>query len=85
MTAPGGKPDAKSRGAVRSLVSEIIVSPVDGDAIPVEVRGRMSALVTDPTFEVGGAMVAEEATARCSVEFLCIPVFPYFYIVYHTM
>ncbi len=60
LTAPDGKPDNKARDAVRGLVSEIIVSRPENDGIPVEVRGRLSALITNSNFQVGGVMVAEE-------------------------
>ncbi|MCA0997672.1 recombinase family protein [Yangia pacifica] len=60
LTTGGEKPDIKARDAVRSLVSEIIVSRPENDSIPVEVRGRLSALISNSVFQVGGVMVAEE-------------------------
>ncbi len=35
------------------MVSEIIVSRPEDDGIPVEVRGRLSALISNANFEVG--------------------------------
>ena len=60
LTSGDGKPNSNARDAVRSLVSEIIVSRPEDDGVPVEVRGRLSALISNPDFQVGGAMVAEE-------------------------
>ena len=60
FTASDAKPDTKARDAVRQLVSEIIVSPAEEDGVPVEVRGRLSALISRSDFELGGMMVAEE-------------------------
>ncbi|WP_425438709.1 recombinase family protein [Roseinatronobacter thiooxidans] len=58
--AHDGKPDAKARDAVRGLVSEIIVSPAEYDGVPIEIRGRLNALISGLDLQVGGAMVAEE-------------------------
>ncbi len=60
MAAPDGKPDPKACAAVRTLISDIIVSPAKHDGVPIEVRGRMSALIANPELQVGGSMVAEE-------------------------
>lgn len=60
LISADGNPDNRARDAVRTLVSEIIVSPAEDDGIPVEVRGRLSALISDSNFQVGGVMVAEE-------------------------
>ncbi len=49
-----------ARDAERELVSEIIVTRPEDDGTPIEVRGRLSALVSNPDFQVGGTMVAEE-------------------------
>jgi site-specific DNA recombinase len=60
MASPVAKPASKPRDLVRNLVSEIIVSPAQEDGIPIEVKGRISALVSVPQSNVGVAMVAEE-------------------------
>lgn len=39
LTTPDKQPDAAALDAIRSLVYEIIVSPVTNDEVPVEVRG----------------------------------------------
>ncbi len=54
------KPDAKAQGNIRYLVSEIVVSPMENDVIPIEVKGRISAFVSNQESRVGGVMVAEE-------------------------
>lgn len=60
MVDPAEKPDAKAVDTIRTLVSEIVVSPVENDSIPVEVKGRVSAFVSNHEYKVGGLVVAEE-------------------------
>lgn len=60
MQSPEINPNTASVTALRKLVSEIIVSPAEEGGGPVEVRGRLSALVTNPALQVGCLVVAEE-------------------------
>ena len=60
MQAHDGNPNPKARDAVRGLISEIVVSPTEEDGVPVEVKGRLSALVSNRSKKVGGLVVAEE-------------------------
>ena len=60
MTSIEGSYDAQARDELRALVSEIVVSPGDDEGVPIEVRGRLSALVSSPDHHLGGTMVAEE-------------------------
>ncbi|WP_371810063.1 recombinase family protein [Ruegeria sp. HKCCD7319] len=60
MQAHNGNPNPKARDAVRGLISEIVVSPTEEDGVPVEVKGRLSALVSNRSKKVGGLVVAEE-------------------------
>ncbi|WP_152463743.1 zinc ribbon domain-containing protein [Roseivivax sp. THAF30] len=62
MGQDAGNIEPRIRDTVRSLISEVIVSPAEADGIPVEVKGKISALVTrsSSSRRVGGAMVAEE-------------------------
>ena len=68
MRSDAGVPNTKARDAVRELVEEIIVSPAEEDGVPVEVKGRLSALVVgglpqrlpNRSEKVGGFVVAEE-------------------------
>ncbi len=60
MQAHDGNSNPKARDAVRGLISEIVVSPTEEDGVPVEVKGRLSALVSNRSKKVGGLVVAEE-------------------------
>ncbi|WP_170773919.1 recombinase family protein [Ruegeria lacuscaerulensis] len=60
MQAHDGNPNPKARDAVRGLISEIVVSPTEKDGVPVEVKGRLSALVSNRSKKLGGLVVAEE-------------------------
>jgi hypothetical protein len=53
MTSQEGKPESACTDEVRTRVSEIIVSPADDDGVPIEVRGRLSALVSRLDQQVG--------------------------------
>lgn len=60
MLASDGQPNPKARDAVRDLIAEIVVSPAEKDGVPVEVRGRLSALISNHSKNLGGMVVAEE-------------------------
>ncbi len=60
MQENDGQPDPKTRDVVRDLIAEIVVSPAEEDGVPVEVRGRLSALIFDHSKNLGGLVVAEE-------------------------
>ncbi len=54
MLAHDGNPNPKAHDAVRGLISEIVVSPTEKDGVPVEVKGRLSALVSNHSKKLGG-------------------------------
>ncbi|WP_149777579.1 hypothetical protein [Ruegeria intermedia] len=54
MQSNDGCPNPKARDAVRRLISEIVVSPAEEGGVPVEVKGRLRALVSDRSKKVGG-------------------------------
>ncbi|NQX72735.1 MAG: hypothetical protein HRT62_04045 [Epibacterium sp.] len=60
MQVGHGQPDPKARDAMRDLIAEIVVSPAEADGVPVEVKGRLSALVYNHSKYLGGLVVAEE-------------------------
>ena len=60
LASPIEKSASKPQEVARNLVSEIILSPAQEDGIPIEVKGRISALVTVYPSNVRLAMVAEE-------------------------
>ncbi len=53
MQAHDVNPNPKALDAVRGLTSEIVVSPTKEDSVPVEVKGRLSALISNRSKKVG--------------------------------